>query len=109
MQTFQFQITQRYVNLALKIVTPYWVEVNYEVVDNKVVVIDVKIPYEILTYLNGYHLGNDIYYAAENNHASNKAAQAEQQSDLFKDMGVTDKPINALLTIHDHFKFPVTT
>lgn len=92
MQTFLFQITQRYVNLALKIVTPYWIEVTYEVVDNKVVVIDAKIPYEILTYLNGYHLGNDIYFAAENNYASMKAAS---------------NTVEVFSKIFDHFKMPV--
>ncbi len=84
MQKFLFQITQEYVTDALKIISPYWAEVTYEVVDNKVVVLEATVPYIILTFLNNYKFTNDIYYAAENNHASNMAEQAEHKADLLK-------------------------
>ena len=92
MQTFQFQITQQYVSPALKIISPYWVEVNYEVVDNKVVVLDVKIPYVILTYLTGYNLANDIYFAAEHNALELKIQKTEMQFDIFKELGTFFNP-----------------
>ena len=84
-QQFLFQITQQYVAPILKIITPYWALVTYEVVDNKVVVLEATVPYLMLTYLNNYKFTNDIYLAAENNHASNQAAEAEHKAELLKE------------------------
>lgn len=101
---FYFQITQKYVSNALKIISPYWVEVTYEVVDNKVVVTDVKVPYMILTYLTGYHLANDIYYAAENNALSMGYFCLGKDVQFYPPKNDTD----IIVKIFDHFKMPVS-
>lgn len=68
MYQFQLQITKDY---APYIVGNHWVNVNYEVVDNRVVITSVELPHNVLRALVFTSiLADDIYLAAENNAGS---------------------------------------
>lgn len=66
MQHFQFNIPRQYIYSHNDL--GHYFGITYEVVDNRVVVIGVDIPFELLPLIiNNSNLHSDIYAAAENN------------------------------------------
>ena len=92
MQIFQFQLSNDFLKVPVQ--QPFFIEPKYSTDGNKVELMDMGVPPFMFPYLKDtYGLHDAVYHAAENNHASNQAAQAEQQHDVFA-------------TIYDHFKIP---
>lgn len=94
MKKFLFHIDQRYLP-AIKIISPYYATVRYEVVDNRVVVNSIELPYEILQhFLINCHFIDEVYAAAENNAHSFDLVKQDANFDLFKELGTYFNPSN---------------
>ena len=89
MQKFNFYIGQEFIRLlSVKNIGPVYIQVEYEVIDDKVVLVDISLPPSLLPFLSNLQgLHDSIYSAAENNALNNELVKQDAKLDIFKELG----------------------
>jgi hypothetical protein len=88
MKKFLFNVGQEYIRLlSIKNIGPVYIGIEYEIVDNKVVLTEIQIQPDLFPYLeNLYKLHDQIYRAAENNALSEDLIKQEAKFDIFMEI-----------------------